>query len=86
MSLAEITSRVQRLVVEKLHLSVPCADTDMIAGGLLDSLALVDLLVHLEKEFSVKIELGDLEIENFRSIGAIARFVAGRRSSVAEVV
>jgi acyl carrier protein len=54
-------------------------ETDLIATGLLDSLALVDLLVQLEQEFDVQINLDDLEIDNFRSVRNIAAFIHRQR-------
>jgi acyl carrier protein len=39
-------------------------------------LALVELLAQLEESFDVSISTDDLEIENFRSIDSIARFLA----------
>jgi acyl carrier protein len=70
-----VTDRVQRLFVETLNVEVPSPDTDLIEGGLLDSLALVELLFALEREFAVTIALENLDIDTFRSIRTIAEFV-----------
>jgi acyl carrier protein len=70
-----VTDRVQRLFVETLNVEVPSPDTDLIEGGLLDSLALVELLFALEREFAVTIALENLDIDVFRSIRSIADFV-----------
>jgi acyl carrier protein len=70
-----VTDRVQRLFVETLNVDVPSPDTDLIEGGLLDSLALVELLFALEREFAVTIALENLDIDVFRSIRTIAEFV-----------
>lgn len=70
-----MTDRVQRLFVETLNVEVPSPDTDLIEGGLLDSLALVELLFALEREFAVTIALENLDIDSFRSIRSIAGFV-----------
>ena len=51
---------------------MPSPDTDLIEGGLLDSLALVELLFALEHEFAVTIALDKLDIDEFRSIRSIA--------------
>jgi D-alanine--poly(phosphoribitol) ligase subunit 2 len=74
-----VTDRVQRLFAETLNLQVPSPDTDLIEGGLLDSLALVELLFALEREFEVTIALEELDIDSFRSINRIADFVDGAR-------
>jgi len=43
----------------------------------LDSLAFVELLLHLEREFGVNTSV-DLEINNFRSVDRIADYVMAR--------
>ena len=75
MATEAVTDRVQRLFVETLNVEVPSPDTDLIEGGLLDSLALVELLFALEREFAVTIALENLDIDTFRSIRTIAEFV-----------
>jgi acyl carrier protein len=75
MTTEAVTDRVQRLFVETLNVDVPSPDTDLIEGGLLDSLALVELLFALEREFAVTIALENLDIDSFRSIRTIAEFV-----------
>ena len=47
--------------------------------GVLDSLAFVDLLLHLEREFAIAITPEDVDVERFQSIAKIARFVAERQ-------
>jgi len=74
-----VTDRVQRLFVEALNVEVPSPDTDLIEGGLLDSLALVELLFTLEREFAVSIALENLDIDTFRSVRRIAEFVEDTR-------
>jgi D-alanine--poly(phosphoribitol) ligase subunit 2 len=64
-----------------LHLDVPAFDTDLFETGVLDSLAFVELLLQLEREFGVTTSVDDLEVENFRSINSIADFVRARTAS-----
>lgn len=71
------TERVQRLFVEALSKEAPAVEADLIEGGLLDSLALVELIFAIEREFGVTIPLEELEIDSFRSVASIADFVAG---------
>jgi acyl carrier protein len=62
---------------EKLNLEVPSVDTDLVEGGILDSLAFVELLVLLEQEFAVEVPLDSVDIDNFRSLAKIAEFIVG---------
>jgi|GEM_PF-1115711 acyl carrier protein len=79
-----LRERIAAIFSEKLHIEVASAEIDLMQSGLLDSLALVELLYHLEQELGIKIYLESLELENFRSIARIAEFVAaqdGRRGN-----
>lgn len=67
--------KLSDLFARKLNLEVPSVESDLIGTGLLDSLALVELLAQLEETFGVSISADDLELDNFRSIASIARFV-----------
>ena len=73
------------LFAKKLSLDVSSVDTDLVEAGLLDSLALIELLAQLEETFGVSVSTDDLELENFRSIANIAGFVA-RRATMVEAV
>jgi acyl carrier protein len=60
---------------EKLSVEVSSVDTDLIQTGILDSLALVELLTYIEEEFEAEISLEDIGIEDFHSIAKIAEYV-----------
>ena len=74
--------RLMRLVAEKMHRELPSIDTELLDSGLIDSLALVDLLMHIETEFGVRIALDNLELDKFRSIATIAELIAEQRKVV----
>jgi acyl carrier protein len=75
-SQAEVSERVQRIFVDALNIQVPSEDTDLIESGYIDSLALVELLLAIEREFSVTIPLDELEIDSFRNVRRISELVA----------
>jgi len=76
-----LRERIAGLFSNALHLHVPSADTDLFDTGVLDSLAFVELLLQLEREFGIKTSVDDLEMENFRSIARIAEFVTARATA-----
>jgi D-alanine--poly(phosphoribitol) ligase subunit 2 len=78
MSAHRLADRIGRIVSDTLHLEVPSADVDLFETGVLDSLAFVELLLQLEREFGVSVTLDELEVDNFRSIERIAGFVEAR--------
>jgi acyl carrier protein len=50
-------------------------DEDLFAAGLVNSLFAMQLVLFVEKEFSIKVENQDLDIANFRSVNAITQFI-----------
>jgi methoxymalonate biosynthesis acyl carrier protein len=53
----------------------------LLTGGLLDSLAAVELIGHLERRFGVSVLDDDLEIENFDSLAAVTAFVVRKQQT-----
>lgn len=51
--------------------------------GLLDSAAIMELIVWLETRFDVEIDQGDLTIENFGTVNAIVEYLAAHARPVA---
>jgi acyl carrier protein len=78
-----VQQQLTELFARKLNLEVDSVDTDLVGTGLLDSLTLVELMAQLEETFGVSISTDDLELENFRSIASIARFL-DHRATMAE--
>ncbi len=60
---------------EKLSVEISSVEADLIQTGILDSLALVELLAYIEKDFGTEISLDDVGIEDFLSIAKIAEYV-----------
>jgi D-alanine--poly(phosphoribitol) ligase subunit 2 len=67
--------RVRLLIQDALSIDVPDRDTDLVESGLLDSLALVTLIVEVEREFEVELPLEDFDVDRFRSVQRIAEFL-----------
>lgn len=70
--------QIAAIFAEEMNLEVPSVDADLFESAALDSMAFVDLVLHLERKFGLKISLEDLELDNFRTIARIAEFVANR--------
>jgi acyl carrier protein len=52
--------------------------TELFSSGRIDSFAMVDLLVFLEKETGAKLGPEDIDVDNFDSIARILAFAAAR--------
>jgi len=72
----DVIVQLTDLVRDQLGVDVPSSDTDLVAAGLLDSLALVTLIVGIEDTFGCRLPLDDFDIDRFRSVGAMAAFLA----------
>jgi methoxymalonate biosynthesis acyl carrier protein len=53
-------------------------DEDMFSLGFVNSLFAMQLVMFLEKEFAMKIETKDLNIENFRTINNIVALIENK--------
>lgn len=56
-------------------------DEDIFSLGFVNSLLAMQLLTFVEKEFNVTIDNDDLDLDNFRSINAIADLIQRKRKS-----
>ena len=74
----DLHARIGKVFTDKLNIEIPASDIDLFETGVLDSLAFVELLLHLESEFGVTVPVDELEIDNFRSIARVADFVLSR--------
>jgi D-alanine--poly(phosphoribitol) ligase subunit 2 len=79
-----LRERIARVFSDVLSVDVPGTDTDLFGMGVLDSLAFVELLVQLEREFGVTTSAVDLEIDNFNSIAGIASYVSARTATTSD--
>jgi acyl carrier protein len=70
---ADISTRVARIFSDAVFVEVPTADTDLVASGLLDSLAFVELIHELE--FGIELPLEGVDAESLRAIERIAALV-----------
>ena len=73
---------IERLFADRLNTEVPTTDTDLFESGILDSLRFVELLAALEEAFGLRVSVEELEIDDFRSLSRIAKFVAGKQVSL----
>ena len=78
-----LRERVAAIFSGALHLEVPSFDTDLFETGVLDSLAFVELLLQLEREFGVTTSVDDLDVATFQSVATIADFVHARAGEAA---
>lgn len=57
------------------------AEEDIFALGFVNSLLAMQLVAFVEKEFGVRVEDEDLDLDNFRSINAISALIAKKKAA-----
>ena len=77
---SEIRQTLTQFISDQFDVELPSTGADLIEAGILDSFMLIEVVMFMETEFSVTIELDDLEMENFVSVDSMAHFVAARRT------
>ena len=77
----ELETRITQLFAERLEVEVPSPDLDLFQAGVVDSLLFVKLLAMLEEQFGFRLAFDELEIDDFRTVRHIARFVAAKGRS-----
>jgi len=74
MSIDDIKTQIKGFMAQFISNDVP-DDQDLFASGLVNSLFAMQLVLFVEKEFSIKVENEDLDYDNFRTLNAIVSFI-----------
>jgi acyl carrier protein len=67
--------QITSILREALQVEVPSVDTDLIAIGVLDSLAIVTIIGEIEERLCVELPLDELDVDSFRTVASMADFV-----------
>lgn len=57
-------------------------DDNLIDSGILDSMAIMQLVGHLEKEYGITIPTEDIDPRNFATVSTLAGMVRAKQTSV----
>lgn len=68
-------NQISEFFVQELSLEAPAVDEDLIDTGILDSLIFVQLVFFIENEYGLEVSVEELEIDNFRTIEQIGKFI-----------
>jgi methoxymalonate biosynthesis acyl carrier protein len=78
----EITAKVRAFIGQHVGGIELADDRDIFATGGVSSLFAVQLVVWVEQAFQIAVQPADLDIDNFRTVRDVVRFVAERVASV----
>jgi acyl carrier protein len=73
-----VPDRLRALFPRVLQVEAPDPAADLVDGGLLDSLALVELLAAVEIEFGIDVPLDEIELEQVRTLQRLTDLVTER--------
>jgi len=76
----DLKTEIRSILAEVINDDIPSDETDLVETGSLDSLALVSLIMELESQFAIAIDFDTLELESFRSVNSIIRYVEDLQS------
>jgi D-alanine--poly(phosphoribitol) ligase subunit 2 len=71
----QLVEQLGELFARTLHIEAPAADADLLEEGILDSFQFVELLVQMEKQFSLRIDIAEVDLEDLRTLERIAELV-----------
>lgn len=55
-------------------------DDDLFGSGLVNSLFAMQLIMYIEKNYDIKIDKDDLDIQNFSSIRSISQYILNKKA------
>jgi D-alanine--poly(phosphoribitol) ligase subunit 2 len=73
-----LEERIRRFLSQRMAIEVAAPETDLLAAGYLDSLALTELLAHLEVELGCRFGLEDLDLDRLRTVRGLAQLGAAK--------
>jgi acyl carrier protein len=78
----EIEQRVRQFIGENFYLSDAmelAGDASLIAGGVIDSTGVLELIAFLESEYAIRIAEDEVTPENLETVERIVHFVTRKR-------
>jgi D-alanine--poly(phosphoribitol) ligase subunit 2 len=76
-----LVADIRSVLLDHLHVLVESPDANLLETGLVDSIGLVELILHLEDRFGMALPMDSLELDDLRSINTIADLIT-RLSSI----
>ncbi|EPR13611.1 acyl carrier protein [Ruminiclostridium papyrosolvens] len=72
--------KISEYIMMNTNLNSIDYNLDIFEEGLVSSLFAIELMTFLEKNFEVKVTMDDLDMENFKCVNNIVKFVENKRN------
>ena len=66
---------IRAYIMESVNLKELEDDFDIFAAGIVSSLFAIELMTFLEKTFSIKVTMDDLDMDNFKTVNSTGNFI-----------
>jgi acyl carrier protein len=77
----DIRAKIQAFIAKFFQHVELQDDEDIFALGFINSLFAMQLVLFVESEFGITVENEDLDLDNFRTLNAIAHFIERKKAS-----
>ena len=79
--MSDVKDRLRKFIDDEVLFGEGTVTDDQdLLGGVLDSLALLQFVEHIESEFGVEVGDADMVPENFRTLNAVETYITSRSS------
>jgi acyl carrier protein len=72
---------IRSYILENINAPALADDFDIFEAGIVNSLFAIELMTFLEKSFSIKVTMDDLDMQNFKSVNAASQFVQRKKGA-----
>ncbi|MCP5046297.1 MAG: acyl carrier protein [bacterium] len=72
---------IRNYIMENVNMSELDNDLDIFETGVVNSLFAIELMTFLEKAFSIKVTMDDLDMDNFKTVNATSDFVQRKQGA-----
>jgi acyl carrier protein len=72
---------IRSYILENINVPALDDDFDIFETGIVNSLFAIELMTFLEKSFSIKVTMDDLDMQNFKSVNAASQFVQRKKEA-----
>ncbi len=70
---------IRQFITDSVAIGDFSNDEDLFATGFVNSLFAIEVMTFLERTFSIKVTMDDLDMENFKSVNTMCEFVKQKK-------
>ena len=82
-----IEEHIKNFILKNLYFAESSAlsdDVSFLAEGIIDSMGALELVTFVESEFGIRVDMSEVVVKNFDSIGKLANFVRRKLATKAQ--